>query len=121
MNNVTPVNEKVLSKAFKIDEKEIKSHLSGLVKETVEETLNSLLSEEADAICGAERYQRSPDRVDTRAGKYQRKLLTGVGELELQVVSVILRTFDIPIDYGLTYDGKFPIHDQTFPWWLLGI
>ncbi len=85
MNNVTPVNEKVLSKAFKIDEKEIKSHLSGLVKETVEETLNSLLSEEADAICGAERYQRSPDRVDTRAGKYQRKLLTGVGELELQV------------------------------------
>ena len=48
-------------------------------------TLNTLLSEEADAICGAERYQRSPDRLDTRAGKYQRKLLTGVGELELQV------------------------------------
>lgn len=85
MSNVTPVNEKVLSKAFTIDEKEIKSHLSSLVKESVEETLNALLNEEADAICGAPRYQRSPDRLDTRAGSYQRKLLTGVGELELQV------------------------------------
>ena len=53
MNNVAQVDEKVLSKALKIDKKEIKSHLSGLVKQTVEETLNALLSEEADAICGA--------------------------------------------------------------------
>ena len=85
MSNVAQVDEKVLSKAFKIDEKEIKSHLSSLVKESVVETLNALLDGEADAICGATRYQRSPERLDTRAGKYQRKLLTGVGELELQV------------------------------------
>ncbi|MDD2403260.1 MAG: hypothetical protein PHI56_01805 [Victivallaceae bacterium] len=40
MSNVSQVDEEVLSKAFKIDEKEIKRHLFGLVKETVEETLN---------------------------------------------------------------------------------
>jgi len=85
MSNVSRTDEKVLSKAFTIDEKEIKSHLSSLVKESVEETLNALLNEEADAICGAQRYQRSPDRLDTRAGSYHRKLLTGVGELDLQV------------------------------------
>lgn len=85
MSNVAQVDEKVLSKAFKIDEKEIKSHLSSLVKESVEETLNSLLNAEADEICGAGCYERSPERLDTRAGSYQRKLLTGAGELDLKV------------------------------------
>jgi len=50
MSNVSQVDEKVLSKAFKIDEKEIKSHLSSVVKESVEETINSLQNGEADAI-----------------------------------------------------------------------
>ena len=40
---------------------------------------------EADAICNAGRYQRSPDRLDTRAGSYKRKLLTSTGEVELTV------------------------------------
>ena len=71
MSNVAQVDEKVLSNAFKIDEKEIKNHLSSLVKESVEETINALLNAEADAICGAQRYQRSPERLDTRAGSYR--------------------------------------------------
>ena len=40
---------------------------------------------EADAICNAGRYQRSPGRLDTRAGSYKRKFLTSTGEVELTV------------------------------------
>ena len=51
----------------------------------MEETINSLLDAEADAICNANRYQRSPDRLDTWAGSYKRKLLTKAGEVEVTV------------------------------------
>lgn len=47
--------------------------------------MNALWNAETDAICQASRYQRSPDRQDTRAGSYKRKLLTKAGEVELQV------------------------------------
>ena len=63
MNDDTKVLEKVVS----IDDKRIKNHLDGLVRNSVEETLNSLLDAEADALCGAQRYERSADRIDTRA------------------------------------------------------
>jgi putative transposase len=42
------------------------------VRSSVEETLNALLQAEADQICKAGRYERSPERVDT--GHYERKL-----------------------------------------------
>ena len=48
-------------------------------------TLNAQLNAEADAICNASRYQRTPDRLDTRAGSYHRKLLTKAGEVDLKV------------------------------------
>lgn len=41
--------------------------------------LPSRLEVEADQICGAERYERSPDRVDTRARHYDRTLETKAG------------------------------------------
>ena len=44
--------------------------LGELVRGTVEETLNGLLDAEADALCGAQRYERSPDRTDYGAGSY---------------------------------------------------
>ena len=56
-----------------------------LVRASVEETLNAMLDAEADAQCGAKRYERSPERLDTRAGHYERKLLTPSGEVSLQV------------------------------------
>jgi transposase-like protein len=31
---------------------------------------------EADVLCGAQRYERSPERVDTRARHYERQLHT---------------------------------------------
>ena len=76
MGNVAQENEKSIIGAVKIDEKGVMDHLSGLVRQSVEETLNTFLNEEADAICNAGRYQHSPERVDTRAGSYKRKLLT---------------------------------------------
>ena len=85
MNNVAQKNEKSIVGAIKINEKEIGDHLNQLVRQSVEDTLNSLLDAEADAICKAGRYQRSPDRLDTRAGSYKRKLLTSTGEVELTV------------------------------------
>ena len=59
-------------KIISIDQGKIKEHLSGVVLEAVEETLNALLNAEADALCGAQRYERSAERVDTRAGSYER-------------------------------------------------
>ena len=85
MENVASESVKAISGAIKVDEKEVMAHLDGLVRRSVEDTLNELLNAEADAICGASRYQRSPDRQDTRAGSYQRKLLTKAGEVELTV------------------------------------
>ena len=85
MENVVQETEKAISGAIKVDEKEIRDHLDGLVRQSVEDTLNALLNAEADAICHAGRYQRTPDRLDTRAGTYQRKLLTKAGEVELKV------------------------------------
>ncbi len=67
---------KTLGKVVQIDEARIQDHLGELVRGTVEETLNTMLEAEADALCGAQRYERSPDRIDTRAGSYDRKLHT---------------------------------------------
>jgi putative transposase len=70
---------------IRIDEGQIKGHVDELVRASVEQTLNALLDAEADALCGAKRYQRSPDRVDTRAGSYDRALQTKAGEVTLTV------------------------------------
>jgi putative transposase len=70
---------------IQVDPGKIESYLSQKVRESVEETLNTLLEEEADRVCSAKRYQRSDQRADTRAGHYKRKLLTKAGEVELEV------------------------------------
>lgn len=97
MNNVAQNGEKSIIGAIKIDKKEIQDHLNTLVREAVEETLNNLLDAEADALCNASRYERSPDRLDTRAGTYKRKLLTRVGAVELQVPRLRTLAFETQI------------------------
>lgn len=72
-------------KIIEVHEEKIKEHLGKFVKNTVEETLNAMLDAEADMICGAQRYERSPERQDTRAGHYERKLHTKAGEVLLKV------------------------------------
>ena len=68
-----------------VDEDQVRSHVDEVVRTSVEETLNGLLEAEADQLCGAKRYERSADRVDTRAGSYDRKLQTKAGEVTLRV------------------------------------
>jgi putative transposase len=70
---------------IRIDAGQLRGHVKELVRESVEQTLNAMLDAEADAQCGAKRYERSPERLDTRAGHYERKLLTPSGEVALQV------------------------------------
>ena len=60
---------------IRIDQDQVRSHVEEVVRSTVEETLNALLDAEADELCGAQRYERSPERLDTRSGHYRRKLL----------------------------------------------
>ena len=72
-------------KVLKVDEGAIIDHVNSVVRDTVEDTLNRLLDEEADQICGAKRYEHSSRRKDTRAGTYDRGLLTRVGDVTLKI------------------------------------
>ncbi len=85
------------SKVIRIDESEIRAHLDEMVRGTVEETLNALLDAEADDLCGAQRYQRSPERVDTRAGHYDRKLQTKAGKVTVKMPKLRRQTFETAI------------------------
>jgi transposase-like protein len=78
-------SDKNLAGVIRIEEGKIRSHVDQVVRETVEQTLNGLLQAEADELCGAQRYARSPERLDTRAGHYDRKLQTQAGEVTLSV------------------------------------
>lgn len=97
MENVMQKNEKSIARAIKINEKEIGDHLSRLVRQSVEDSINSLLDAETDAICNATRYQHSPDRLDRRAGSYKRKPLTTTGEVELTVYRLRSLPFETQI------------------------
>jgi len=68
-----------------IDEGLVKSQLGEVVRKTVEETLNKMLDAEADELCGAKRYVRSKERLETRAGHYERCLETKAGKVKLSI------------------------------------
>ena len=74
-----------LDGVIKINEQQVQEHLGEIVRGTVEETLNGLLDAEADRLCRARRYERKPERVDTRAGSYERSLETKAGKVTLRV------------------------------------
>jgi transposase-like protein len=82
---------------IRVDERELRGHVKELVRESVQETLNAMLDAEADAQCGAKRYERSPERLDTRSGHYQRKLLTPSGEVTLSVPRLRKLSFETEI------------------------
>ncbi len=67
------------------DESAIKNELKELVRQTVEDTINTLLKEEADDLIGAERYERTADREAYRAGHYDRKLTTTSGVVNIEM------------------------------------
>ena len=68
----------VLGQALADASPDLMRHLLGTV-------INSLLSAEADAVCGAEWGQPSPDRVNQRNGYRHRDLDTRVGTIDVAV------------------------------------
>src|SRR5258708_12895310 len=80
-----------------MDDERIRSHLEGVVRGTVEETLNALLDAEADRLCNAQRYERSAARRDSRAGHYERGLQTKAGEVRLRVPKLRRQAFETAI------------------------
>lgn len=98
MQQVTSTDQdKNLTNIIKINEGQIHSHLDAMLRETVEETLNKMLDAEADELCKATRYERSDKRVDTRAGHYNRKLLTKAGQVNLKTPRLRKLTFETSI------------------------
>jgi len=75
----------------------VESHLDNTVRETVEKVLNDLLDAEADELCGAKRYERSPDRLDTRSGHYTRSLEHKSGPLTLKIPKLRSAPFETAI------------------------
>lgn len=67
------------------DEGAIKNELKELVRQTVEDTINALLEEEADVLVGAERYERTAEREAYRAGHYDRSLTTTSGVVNIEM------------------------------------
>jgi putative transposase len=86
-----------LKDTIRVDTAELRGHVDMVVRSSVEETLNALLQAEADQICGASRYERSPERLDTRAGSYERKLETKAGEVTLRIPKLRSLPFETAI------------------------
>ena len=91
------VSEAAKGGIIQIDEGEFHNHLDQKVKQTVEEMLNGMLNAEADRLCNAARYERSPDRKDRRAGHYKRGLHMKAGEVELKIPKLRSLTFETAI------------------------
>ena len=83
--------------ALQVDEAKLRGHVDEVVRSSVEETLNGLLDAEADQLCRAQRYERSPERADGRAGHYERKLETKAGEVTLRVPKLRRLPFETAI------------------------
>ena len=86
-----------LNLSMNVDAGQVEQKLRDFVRGTVEETLNAMLDAEADTLCGAKRYERSEDRVDTRAGHYERELQTQAGSVTLKVPKLRKLNFETAI------------------------
>lgn len=72
-------------KIIHLNEGAIKQELKELVRHSVEETLNSLLDQEAAELTNASRYERTEERKGYRSGHYERNLITTSGEVTLKM------------------------------------
>ena len=84
-------------KIVQFDEQVIKSQLAELVRQSVEETLNALLEEEATRLLNAESYERCDEREGYRAGHYSRNITTKAGEVSLDMPKLKGITFQTAI------------------------
>jgi len=84
-------------KIVQLNEEAIKDELKELVRNSVEETLNGLLDQEAAQLTQAGKYERTENRQGYRSGKYTRKLGTTSGEVTLKVPKLKGVTFETAI------------------------
>lgn len=70
---------------IELNQELIHTELKDLVKNSVEETLNSMLDAEADRLINAERYARDSERKGYRAGHYERSFTTTAGDVKLKM------------------------------------
>lgn len=56
-----------------------------LVRESVRIVLQELIESEASAVIGADRYERTPERVTERNGVRWRELMTKAGTVEVGI------------------------------------
>jgi len=86
-----------VDKIIEVNQKFIKEEVRDLVRNNLEDTLNMLLDKEADKLCGADRYQRSDARKDTRAGHYERQFETTSGKVTLKMPKLRKLPFETAI------------------------
>lgn len=72
-------------KIIQLNEDLIKVELKDLVRNSVEETLNGLLEQEAKNLTQAAKYERTESRNGYRSGHYTRNLTTTSGDVKLNV------------------------------------
>ncbi len=72
-------------KIIQLNEEIIKVELKELVRNSVEETLNNLLDQEAKELTNAAKYERTESRQGYRSGHYDRSLTTTSGDVTLKV------------------------------------
>lgn len=96
MNNLPTVTpDASFHDVIRLDEGQLRGHVDQVVRASVEQTLSGLL--EAEALCGAAKYQRSLDRLGTRAGHYTRQLHTKAGDVTLKVPRLRTLPFETQI------------------------
>lgn len=77
--------EKVKEELISVNQEIFQEKVSGLVRETVEQTLNDLLEAEAENLIKAKPYQRKEERLGYRSGSYNRNFESKVGKLKLKI------------------------------------
>lgn len=82
---------------IEVDKQQLRAHVSEVVCESVEETLNGLLEAEADALRQARRYERNGQRASTRAGHYERSFQATAGTVQLKMPKLRHAPFETAI------------------------
>jgi transposase-like protein len=84
-------------KIIHLNEGAIKNELKELVRNSVEETLNKLLEQEASELLKAGKHERTAEREGYRSGHYERNLSTTSGDVRLKVPRLKGMTFETAV------------------------
>jgi len=91
---------------IQLNQDAIKVELKDLVKNSIEETLNAMLDNEAEQLVNAEKYERSAERSGYRAGHYERSYQTTAGDIKLKM----------PKLKGVQFENRWIKLAEKIPW-----